>query len=188
MHRSTPASLPSSALRAPRSRGFTLIEASLTTVIVGVGVLSIVSAQQAYHQQNDIAVRMGTALMLANEIRELTLGLPQHDPIYGNATWGPETGETTVAQYNDLDDFAGSNGTGTTITPPINALRQTIPNMTSWSQVVTVENVLPNFLSASTPAPNNSTDCVRMTCRVLYTPPGGTAYEVTRLSWIRAGN
>jgi len=38
-----------------RAKGFTLMEAALTTVIVGVGVLSIVEAQQAYHQKNDWA-------------------------------------------------------------------------------------------------------------------------------------
>ena len=172
-----------------RQRGFTLIEASLVTVIVGVGVLAIVSAQQAYHQQNDISTRMGTALLLANEMRELTLGLPQHSPISGTATFGPEANETNPTQYDDLDDFAGTNGKGTTITPPMNSLRQTIPNMTGWSQVVTVENVLPNFLNATTPAPQGSTDTLRITCAVLYQPPGAKApYEVTRLTWVRAGN
>ena len=32
--------------------GFTLIETALATVIVGVGVLAIVAAQQAFHKQN----------------------------------------------------------------------------------------------------------------------------------------
>ena len=182
--------VPSSAFRVPSSlrRGFTLIEAALVTVIVGVGVLSIVQAEQAYHQQNDIAGRMGTALLLANEIRELTMGLPQRDPIGGASHWGPESGELTVADYDDLDDFDGSQGTGTTISPPINALRQPLTNMTGWSQVVTVENVLDGNVSSSTAAPDGSTSVMRITCRVLYQQPGKpVATEITRLTWLRSG-
>lgn len=176
-----------SAFRVRRSAfGFTLIETALVTVIVGVGVLAIVQAQQAYHQQNNYSQHIGTALLLANEIRELTLSMPQHDPIDGPNNWGPETGEGAVAAYDDLDDFDG-NGTGTTFDPPIDAQRQTVPNMTGWSQVVTVENVLPNDLSG-TAAPDLSTDTVRMTCRVLYQSPIDQApSEITRLTWIRAG-
>ena len=37
----------------PRTRsGFTLIETALATVIVGLGVIAIIAAQQAFHQQN----------------------------------------------------------------------------------------------------------------------------------------
>ena len=35
-----------------RARGFTLIETALATVIVGTGVLAIVSAHQAFFKQN----------------------------------------------------------------------------------------------------------------------------------------
>lgn len=176
---------PHSALRH-RAFGFTLIETALVTVIVGVGVLAIVQAQQAYHQQNNYSQHIGTALLLANEIRELTLSMPQHDPIGGPNNWGPETGETSIATYDDLDDFDGA-GTGVTFDPPIDAQRQAVPNMTGWSQVVTVENVLPNDLSGAA-APDLSTDTVRMTCRVLYQSPIDQApSEITRLTWVRAG-
>ena len=77
------------ATRHPRrQRGFTLIEASLTTVIIGTGVLAILAAQQAYHRKNDWAQRTGTAVLLANEIRELTLPMPQHDP-FNPTVMGP---------------------------------------------------------------------------------------------------
>ena len=62
--------------RHRRDAGFTLIEAALTTVIIGTGVLAIVGAQQAYHQKNAWAQRTGTAMLLANEIREMTMPLP----------------------------------------------------------------------------------------------------------------
>ena len=46
--------------RGMANRGFTLIEAALTTAIVGTGVLSIMAAQQAYLRKNDWAQRAGT--------------------------------------------------------------------------------------------------------------------------------
>ena len=79
-----------------RDSGFTLIEASLTTIIVGTGVLAILAAQQAFHKKNDWAQRSGTAMLLANELREFTLSLPQHDPITGDTNMGPELGENDV--------------------------------------------------------------------------------------------
>lgn len=176
----------SSTIRRRSAGGFTLIEAALVTIIVGVGVLSIVQAQAAFHQENNISQHIGTALLLANEIRELTMQLPQHDPIDGPNHWGPEPGENSVATYNDLDDFDGT-GTGITFSPPVDAQRQVIPNMTGWSQHVTVENVLPNDLSGAA-APDLSTDVVRMTCQVYYQGPNDPEPTlITQLTWIRAG-
>lgn len=165
--------------------GFTLLESMLVTVIVGVGVLGIVAAQQAYHQQNGYGQRMGAALLLANEIRELTLALPLTDPITGNIVWGPETGETSVMTYDDLDDFDGMGGNGLIISPPIDALGQVVPDMAGWSQRVTVENVLPSFISGPA-VPDNTTDVLRITCSVRFQGPADNApREVTRLTWIR---
>jgi len=176
---------PHNTIRRRRGRGFTLIEASLVMVIVGIGVLAIVAAQQAYHRHNDYAQRIGTALLLAGEIREVTLNLPLHDPIYGTTTWGPEADEPTITQYDDVDDFDG-NGGGVTFNPPITALRLTVADMDRWSQQVSVENVLPNYLTG-TAVPDNTTGTVRVTCSVLYLGPGETTpNEVTRLTWIRS--
>src|SRR5690606_37310641 len=70
--------------------GFTLIETALATIIVGVGVLAIVAAQQAFHKQNAWSTHAAIATYLGNEIREMTLNLPRHDPVTGSAIWGPE--------------------------------------------------------------------------------------------------
>lgn len=110
----------SDASRSARRRaGFTLIEAALTTVIVGTGVLAIVAAQQAYHQKNGWAARTATAQMLANELRERTMILPLQDPQLGCRTGcGPEASEDEVLEFDDLDDFSGSTGAGITIGTP----------------------------------------------------------------------
>lgn len=172
----------------PRSSGgFTLMEVMLATVIVGTAVLAIVSAQQAYHQHNAWSQKVGTALLLANEVREMTMDLPQHDPISGDAVWGPESNEPSVSQFDDLDDFDGTGGVGVSFSPPIDAGMNEVPNLPGWSQVVIVENVLDGFINGSA-APDKSTDMVRLTCRVLYQSPQATEpMEITRLTWVRAG-
>ncbi len=173
-----------------RSAGFTLMEAALTTVIIGTGVLAILAAQQAYHQKNNWAQRTGTAMLLANEIRELTMHLPHHDPITGTMYLGPEPWETGVEDFNDLDDFAGEVdadgfGSGTTFRPPINALRQPIPNMDNWQQHVMVESVRSDDISTTYTHPLGSTDMMRVTVTISYFPPQtGEAEAVTRLSWV----
>lgn len=171
-----------------RAGGFTLLEAALTTVIVGVGVLSIVEAQQAYHQKNDWAARVGTAQSLASEIRELTMSLPFHDPLSGDATYGPEANETDVTLYDDLDDFAGalagSSYPGSTFSPPINALSLPIADLTQWTQQVTVEAVGEFDMGGSGQAFGTS-NLIRVTVDVLYQQSPSAASEgVTSLSWV----
>ena len=100
-------------------RAFTLIEASLATVIVGVGVLAIVEAQQAFLQKNAWSTHTSTAMFLANEIREMTRNMPRHDAFSGGVYfldptahtgfrgWGPEPDEVSALDFDDLDDFDG---------------------------------------------------------------------------------
>ena len=176
--------------------GFTLIEAALTTVIIGVGVLAILSAQQAYHMKNDWAQRTGTAMLLANELRELTLTMPMNDPFTGIANLGPEADEANVNAFDDLDDFAGvvgiaGFGPGTTFNPPINALRQPILNMNGWSQQIVVVNALPNnigLVGPNTAQPLGTTNLMRITVTINYQEPNqALPSPITVLSWVTGG-
>ena len=175
-------------------RGFTLIEAALTTVIISTGVLAILSAQQAFHRKNDWSQRIGTGMQLANELREMTMVLPLNDPITGSENMGPEDNELAVGDYDDLDDFAGTvaesgYGAGITFDPPINALRQPIDNMPGWSQKIEVANVLPDNISATTTQPLGTTEMVRVKVTVYYQSPQDAAKDIdprviTTLSWV----
>ncbi len=159
-------------------------------IIVGVGVLGIMAAQQAYHKKNQWAQRTGTGLSLANELRELTLTLPMHDPIFGDANMGPEAGEATVADYDDLDDFAGvvdadGNGAGLNFNPPINALRLPIDDMNGWTQQISVENVLPGNISSVFTQPLGATDLMRVTVTVSYQGPNDNGpATISQLVWV----
>lgn len=129
--------------------GFTLIEAALATVIIGVGVVAMVEAQQSFIRSNLWSSNAATGTFLANEIRELTRNLPRHDPVTGlylegsetgSGTlvgWGPESGEVLVTDFDDLDDFDGISFSdiGTAgwddgdLPGPINAFGEVIPNI-----------------------------------------------------------
>lgn len=184
---------PSPNCQAPRFRrrrharrsAFTLIETALATVIIGVGVLALVESQQAFIKSNGWSTHAATATYLANEIREMTRRMPRHDPVTGlftvvdngNASlrgWGPESGETTIDDFDDIDDFDGLTltYTGTAgiddsdLPGPIDAFGQVIPQINNdgtaaldnqgnplplqgWSQSIRVEKVNPSDYSQS---------------------------------------
>jgi type II secretory pathway pseudopilin PulG len=168
------------------AHGFTLIEAALATVIIGVGVVAAMQAFGAGTRLNKSAAHMTSAMLLANNIQEVTATLPFHDPIFGRSTFGPESGEN-LAAYNDLDDFEN-----TTFSPPIDTSRQSISGMSQYSQQVTILPVYANKLNSnadesSLEIPKSTyTGAVRVQVRVLYrATPLDQPYEVYRISWIR---
>jgi type II secretory pathway pseudopilin PulG len=164
-----------------RHRGFTLIEAALTTIIVGVGVVASMALFGACSTQNINATQMTTAMLLASNIQEAMANVAFCDPIMGKTTFGPEGGES-LATYDDVDDFDGLS-----INPPIDALRSGIPQMSQFSQVVSVVPVSPNNLTSVLPKTVVNRAVVRVQVRVLYqrTPDAG-AQEVYRTDWIRS--
>jgi hypothetical protein len=171
-----------------RRAGFTLIETALATIIVGIGVLAMVSAQSAFHQQNSWSTHASIATHLGNEIREMTWNLPRHDPVTGDAYWGPEN-EASFEDYDDLDDFDGLGG-GLVFMPPINAQRRVISNMEGWSQTVRVFNVDPfnivfdgNTLAGV--EVDGTTDTIAMEVTIHYqSPVAQEPMEMTRITWI----
>ncbi len=190
--RSTQARTTRRILNGSRRRaGFTLIETALAIVIVGVGVLAMMSAQQAFHRKNRWSTHASTATWLANEIREMTLSLPKHDPVTGKSFWGPEPTEVSIDDFDDLDDFDGEDGEGVVFSAalgngPVNARREIIPNMQGWSQTVLVYNVDPQNIAADPdPDLDGQTSMMRVEVIVSYQgPTDAEPMEVVRVTWI----
>lgn len=167
-------------------RGFTLMEAALATVIVGVGVVAAAQLFGLCSQQNMHSARATVAMMLANNIQETMSGLSFVDPQTGSMVYGSEPGET-LATWDDLDDFDNR-----TFNPPIDARRQPISDMDQYTQVVTVRPVYPGQLSANSDDANPTistttyTGAARVRVRVTYRPtPSAPEEEVYQRSWIR---
>jgi prepilin-type N-terminal cleavage/methylation domain-containing protein len=169
-------------------RGFTLIETALATIIVGVGVLAMVAAQQAFHQKNQWSTQASIAMRLGNEIREMTLNLQRHDPVTGMDNWGPELNEDGLGDFDDLDDFDGEAGEGTIFSAalgngPVNARREVVGDMEGWSQTVLVACVDP--LNITEAVNDFTSDFVKIEVIVHYQGPMDDApMEMTRVSWI----
>jgi type II secretory pathway pseudopilin PulG len=177
-------------------RGFTLIETALATIIVGVGVIAMVSAQAAFHKKNAWSTHASIAMALGNEIREMTWNLPQRDPVTGDAFWGPEANEISFDDYDDLDDFDGDGGglkfSAAWGNGPINARREIIPNMDGWSQTVRVFNVDgfdiavdPNRPDDSQLPADGTTSVMAVEVVIEFQAVNeSTPREMTRVSWI----
>lgn len=178
-------------IERPRRRGFTLLETALATIIVGVGVLAMMSAQAAFHKKNSWSTHASTATWLANEMRELAMNLPRHDPVTGKEVWGPEDNEASLDDFDDLDDFDGTIGGGMIFSAdlgngPINAQREIIPNMQGWSQTVRVYNIDPQDITAAyDESLDGQTDMMLMEIVVEYQgPTDPDPSEVIRMTWI----
>lgn len=175
--------------RACPRQGFTLIEASLTTMIVGVAFVAIMQLFAACTMQNRIGSNMTTAMLLATHVQETMAGLSFNDPAFGPTVFGAEAGQT-LASYDDIDDFNGRS-----FNPPIDSLRQTIPSQNQFTQSITVAPVYAMQPSSnsdlSNPAMPNTTytGVARVTVRILYRVNATDAQtEIYRSSWLRVDN
>lgn len=168
------------------ARGFTLIEATLATIIVGTGILAAVQLFGTCAQQNMHSAQATVAMSLANNVQEAMGGLAFYDPQFGHATHGPEAGES-LNNYDDLDDF-----NNLTFNPPIDANKQSVAEMAKYSQIVTVRPVWPDQPSSNNNDANPTisaatyTGAVRIRVRVMYRPVASAAWEdVYQRSWVR---
>lgn len=165
--------------------GFTLVEAALATVIVGVAFVAMLQLFASCTRQNVFAADLTTALTLAQQVQERMAGLAFNDPEMGRGSFGAETGET-LGDYDDVDDYDGQR-----FTPPIDAMGTPIERLARYTQTISVMPVRPQKLSAnadeSSPEIGKTTytGAVRVRVRVLRTDAGAkAAEEVYRTSWI----
>lgn len=171
--------------RRPPSRGFTLIETALAIVIVATAMLAMVGAHGAFHVQNHWAGKAAQAARLGGEIRERTFTYPVSDPVTGTFMWGPENGEVSVTDWDDVDDFDGLNASFWAGTGPIDASGQVIPGMAGWQQQVAVECVDPADLG--TALPDGTSPVVRVSVDVFWQDTATSTPElVTTVTWIHA--
>jgi type II secretory pathway pseudopilin PulG len=167
--------------RRTRRPGFTLIEAAVTTVIVGVGFVSMLELLAAGTMANKTGADLTTAMNLAGNVREAMTGLSYTDPT-SPTHWGPETGEGSVAAYDDLDDFDGWTSSPN---PPIDARRLSLgSDYAAWTQEVKVESVRPDNLRLVMSHMTLTPD-LRPTCRCTVTIKHNGRNVYTQ-SWISA--
>jgi len=152
--------------------GFSLIEALIAVMLVGLAIVSLLAANISFTIANGAGTELSTAEFLIEEIRELTTLLPVIDPQTATSAFGPE--EATLANYDDLDDFDGAN-----FSPPINADRAVLNDFAAFSQQITVENV--NAANFEQVVGDHGSSFVRVNVKVFLNSRG-----ISSASWIRA--
>jgi prepilin-type N-terminal cleavage/methylation domain-containing protein len=123
----------------PLRRGFTLIEASLTTVIVGVGVLAMLQLLASGTVNNIEAVETTTGANVAKSIREIAV-------------------QKSMAQVVAMN--------GTYHEPPWDSRSQPIDDLPNWRQTIAVQAVSPNNLTANVTTATPS--AVRVTVTITH--------------------
>jgi hypothetical protein len=138
-------------------RGFTLIESAIVTVITGFGVVGMLQLLAAGTLANSEGTELTMAINLANNVREMAVGMPFYDPqdphtgkvhpitgLMDPKLW--DTKEASVKEYDnvlDLDDCEFS--------PPLDVRRDPNNNYADWKQVVRVETVAHDYLASVRP-------------------------------------
>jgi Tfp pilus assembly protein PilV len=140
--------------------GFSLVEAMIATVLVGIGVASVMVATKSGTEVNAAGRQITQASYLAQEIREWTLKLPFSDPDPGDKgnPPGPD-GSSPQVFVDDLDDLMN-----VTYTPPRNASGVAIGDLADWSQKIRLDWKDPDSLT-TTVAPGTS-DVIAVTVTV----------------------
>jgi Tfp pilus assembly protein PilV len=161
-------------------RGLTMMETALATLLVGLSILAVVRLITAVTEQNFVAQKTTTALMLADNIHELLNGKAYNDPQVGNHL-GPISG--TFSQWVDVQSF---NGFTSPATGPVDAQGQTIPNMTMWQQSVTVKHINPsNFQLTDSLATDSACNVDRVLVTVSYNS-SGTWMPIATVEWLKS--
>jgi len=89
-----------------KCRALTLVEAVAASIILSVTVVAVAQAIMAGHMQTAEALHRRRAMEMAEALTEEVLRLPYDDPD-GASNPGPESGETSRASFDNIDDYHG---------------------------------------------------------------------------------
>jgi len=118
---------------ARRAGGFTLLEALFAASVLAVVVAAVTQSIVAGQMQTYDAMHSARAVALTEAMMEEILVLPYDDP-EGGVVIGPDAGETTRQQFDDIDDYHGWSAS-----PPQTRDGDPIPAFPGWSRRVAVE-------------------------------------------------
>jgi Tfp pilus assembly protein PilV len=139
-------------VRPRRRGGFTLIEAALTTMIVGLGTVAMMGLFTTGVSTANQAANLTTAVDLAENIHEACDRLPF---AASNNAWGIPNGSTIATLMTGNSNITWLDGQ--TFSPPIDATGTSVRSLSGWSQVVSVNSVSPTNVSVNAATKNTAT-------------------------------
>mgnify|MGYP001317634208 CR=1 FL=1 len=132
----------------PRSaRSFTLVEAVLATLIVGVMLTAVVNTVAAARSGESLLAARARGLVLARNLMAEVLQQAYADPTNGLGSWGIDAGELTGNRslFDDVDDY-----NAWLASPPQNKDGTLVPQSTGYEESMSVNWVTPgNLLQTS---------------------------------------
>jgi MSHA pilin protein MshD len=162
----------------PARRGFTLVEATISLVVVSVMMVAAMSVAGQSARSRTVQQEQVRGEALARQLLSEIMQEPYQQSGATTTVLGPEAGETR-STYNDVDDF-----NGWTESPPQFANGTAIPGFTGWKRAVKVEWVsVTGLLSSAFAVSSTETGMKRIT--VAVTAPSG---KVTTLVGLRSQN
>lgn len=160
------------ALRQPVTgprRGLTLVEAMTAAVVLSVAVIAVSQAMVAGQMQTYDALHRQRAMALADALIEEIVRLPYDDPD-GTTTFGPDPGESSRAQFDDINDFHGFSQSAGALTNAAGVLYDPAYQQFSRSVSVSAGSQTVAGLGAAYPG---------VTVQVTVTDAAGTSWTVT---------
>ncbi len=129
--------VPQHAPRRPLPHGLTLVEVTISTLIVGCLIVaalqSVGNMNRTWTTTNQLVDGQGLAQDLMREI----ISQNYSDPAYTAATtWGPESGESNRTSFDDIDDYDDW-----TESPAKDATGTALSGYTGWSRSVMVKKL-----------------------------------------------
>ena len=155
-----------------KQTGFTLVEVLIATILVGLSIAALLTANGAFSMINGVGADMTTAEFLVEQVRECTAVLPVLDPQTNTGTFGLE--EPNMVNADDVDDYDGQ-----TFSPPIDAGGNALADFSAFTQQIAVENVSKTDLAQV--VADHSSDFVRISVIVSQ-----NNQNISAASWIRA--
>jgi type II secretory pathway pseudopilin PulG len=123
--------------RPCRRGGFTLIEASACVIIVGVLMIAAVQTLGGAIRTRQLQQDQSRGLALAKQLMDEIVQCRYVDP-NTSAVFGPESGESARAQFNDVDDYDNWQER-----PPQNRAGAEMTAFAGWKRKVNVDWVDP---------------------------------------------
>ncbi len=137
--------------RRIQSRGFTLVEAAISIVLVSVLLVAALNTMGAAKLGQCNTLARGRAHLLAEDLMAEIMRQSYADPesvgfvdltdpsiIPSGLTTDPGESSSSRADFDDVDDYHGW-----TATPPEQKDGTTIPNLTGWTRGVGIERLDP---------------------------------------------
>lgn len=161
--------------RARGARGFSLVEAMVSAGIVGVMLVASVNLLGSAARTRAADSERRTALFLAHQLLSEVQQQDYKDGSLLAVLFGPELGESSRAQYDDVDDYNNYREK-----PPTDRDGAAMPGLDKWQRKVKVYWVYPDTLAESL------TDTGLEIIEVTATDPRGVATSAYALRAERA--